>query len=311
MRSFGYAACALALLATVPLVPAAASPEASQAQPPELEAIHANGVQLHYVKRGTGVPIVFVHGGLADYRELGPVALALPDGFTTLTYSRRHSFPNGNPPPGTDHSMMAEVDDLAALIQALGLGPVHLAGTSYGAFTSLMLALARPDLVRSVTAAEPPILHWLADIEGGRGAHDHFNAAVMRPSREAFAAGDPEGALAVAVHYFAGPDGMEQLPAEFRDMLFANIEDWRAITASPRVFPAVTRGEMAAIAVPVLIISGEKTAPVHRLVDPELARVIPGSKRIVIAGGSHDMCAEQPEACAVAIAEFIAGQDGS
>jgi pimeloyl-ACP methyl ester carboxylesterase len=309
MRSFGFAVWALALLGMVPLGSAAASTEASQVQPPA--AISVNGVELHYVKRGTGVPIVFVHGGLADYRELGPVAQALPDGFTTLTYSRRHSFPNTNPAPGPDHTLMAEVDDLAALIEALDLGPAHLVGTSYGAFASLMLALARPDLVRTVTAAEPPILHWLPGVEGGQAAHDHFDTAVMRPSRAAFAAGDPREALAVAVRYFAGPDGMEQLPAEFRDMLFANIEDWRAITASPRVFPAVTRDEMAGIAVPVLIVSGEETAPVHRLVDPELARVIPGSKRIVIAGGSHDMCAEQPEACAAAIADFIAGQDGS
>jgi pimeloyl-ACP methyl ester carboxylesterase len=66
---------------------------------------------------------------------------------------------------------------------------------------------------------------------------------------------------------------------------------------------------MAAIAVPVLIISGGETAPVHRLVDPELARVVPGSTRVVIAGGSHDMCSEQPDACARAIADFIAGQD--
>jgi non-heme chloroperoxidase len=304
MRSLAAAACALGLLGTV------SSGSASVAASPEPVAVEVNGVELHYVKRGTGAPVVFVHGGLADYRELGPVADALPDGFSTLTYSRRHSFPNGNPPPLPDHSMIAEVDDLAELIEALDLAPVHLVGTSYGAFASLMLALARPDLVRTVTAAEPPILHWLPGIEGGQAALDHFETVVMRPSAKAFAAGDPEGALAVAVRYFAGPDGMEQLPAEFRDMLFANIEDWRAITSGPQVFPAVTRDEMASIARPVLIISGERTAPVHRLVDPELARVIPGSKRIVIDGGSHDMCSEQPEACASAIAGFIASLDG-
>ena len=313
MRSLAAAGCALALTWTMWLDSpvAAASSEASAAEALELPAVRVNGVELHYVQRGAGVPILFVHGGLADYREWGAVAEALPDGFLTVTYSRRHSFPNSNAPPRTDHTMMTEVDDLASLIQALDLGPVHVAGASYGAFTALMLALRRPDLVRSVTAAEPPILHWLLDIEGGRAVHDHFDAAVMRPSAEAFAAGDPTGALAVAVHYFAGPNGMEELPVEFRDMLFANIEDWRAITTSPRVFPAVSRDEMAKIAVPVLMISGGKTAPVHRLVDPELAKVIPGSQRVVIAEASHDMCSEQPAACATAIADFILRRSGS
>ncbi|HVL79759.1 MAG TPA: alpha/beta hydrolase [Sphingomicrobium sp.] len=311
MRPLAAAGCALALTGTIMHAPAAtaAAPGAAEAQPAELPAVRVNGVELHYVQRGAGVPIVFVHGGLADYRELAPVAEALPDGFLTVTYSRRHSFPNRNPPPRTDHTMIAEVDDLAALIETLGVGAVHVAGTSYGAYTALMLGLRRPDLVRSVTAAEPPILHWLADIEGGQAAHDHFNEAVMGPSAAAFAAGDPAGALAVAVEYFAGPNGMETTPAEFRDMLLANLEDWRAITTAPGVFPAVTRDEMAKIAVPVLIISGQKTAPVHRLVDPELARILPAATRIVIADGTHDMCAEQPAACAAAIRGFIGRQE--
>lgn len=272
-----------------------------------LKTTRINGVELHYVDHGTGVPIVFVHGGLADYRELAPVAEALPDGYRTVTYSRRHSFPNKNAPPPADHSMLREVDDLAGLLETLELAPVHLVGVSYGAYTSLMLALRRPELVRSVTAAEPPLLHWLPDVDGGRAAYDHFNTAVMRPSAAAFAADDPVGALTVAVNYFAGAGGMDQIPAEFRDMLLANLDDWRAITTAPDVFPLVTRNEMARISVPVLIISGGKTAAVHRLIDPELARVIPGARRVVIADGTHDMCSEQPSACAAAIHSFIAG----
>lgn len=288
---------------------AAASPEVSApGQASALESARVNGVELHYVDHGAGVPVVFVHGGLADYREWGPVAAALPDGYRTVTYSRRHSFPNTNSPPTADHSMLREVDDLAGLIEALELGPVHVVGVSYGAYTALMLTLRRPDLVQSVTAAEPPLLHWLPDIPGGREARDHFDDAVMRPSAAAFAAGNPVGALTVAVEYFVGPDGMEKIPPEFRDMLLANLDDWRAITTAPGVFPPVTRDEVAKISRPVLIISGENTAAVHRLVDPELARVIPGAERIVIAGGTHDMCSEQPAACAAAIGSFILSQ---
>ncbi len=45
------------------------------AQPVDtLSKAHVNGVVLHYLDRGRGEPIVFVHGGLTDYREWGPVA---------------------------------------------------------------------------------------------------------------------------------------------------------------------------------------------------------------------------------------------
>lgn len=301
----------LALSGALPLAAplAANSLETSAARTTEMQAVRINGIELHYVDRGAGVPVVFVHGGLADYREWGPVAEALPAGTRTVTYSRRHSFPNRNASPQANHRMMREVEDLAGLIETLELGPVHVVGVSYGAFASLMLALRRPDLVRSVTAAEPPLLHWLPGIEGGRAAYDQFNEAVMRPSAAAFAAGDPVGALTVAVRYFAGPAGMETIPAEFRNMLLANLDDWRAITTAPDVFPAVTRDEMATISVPVLIISGERTAPVHRLVDPELVKVIPGAQRVVIGDGTHDMCSEQPAACAAAIGSFLARQE--
>jgi non-heme chloroperoxidase len=293
------------LMGALALAPALA------ANAPEVAAVAAvrvNGVELHYVDRGSGVPILFIHGGLADYRELAPVADALPDGFRTVTYSRRHSFPNRNAPPRSDHSMLRDVEDAAALIEKIGLGPVHLVGTSYGAFTSLMLALHRPDLVRSVIAAEPPLLHWLADIDDGPEAYDHFYAAVMLPSAAAFAEDNPVGALTVALDYFVGPDGINQIPADFRDMLLANVEDWRAITTAPESLPQVTREQIAAISVPALLISGGKTADVHRLIDPEVERVIPNAKRVIIAEGTHDMCSEQPAACAAAIAKFIGEQ---
>lgn len=297
---------ALVMAGSQPTWAAAPPAAASTAEASAPAVVRINGIELHYVDRAAGVPVVFVHGGLADYRELLPVADLLPDSYRTVNYSRRHSFPNSNGSPAADHTMLKEVDDLVGLIEALELGPVHAVGVSYGAYTSLILALRRPDLVRSVTAAEPPLLHWLPEIEGGREANEHFTESVMKPSATAFSNGDPVAALAVAVDYFAGPNGMETIPSSVRDMLLANIEDWRAITTSPGIFPLVTREEIASIRAPLLIISGAKTAAVHRLVDPELARVVPGAERVVIAEGTHDMCAEQPGACAAAIASFIA-----
>ncbi len=309
MRSLALAS--LALLASGMSQPSPLKAEAAgttAVQSPALSVAHVNGVELHFVELGSGVPIVFVHGGLADYREWAPAVGAMPAGYRTIMYSRRHSFPNRNAPPGTDHSMLQEVQDLAGLIEILELGPVHVAGLSYGAFTVLMLALHRPDLVRSVIAAEPPLLHWLPEIEGGKEANDHFQRAVMAPSAAAFASGDDLGALAVALDHFVGPDALNTIPPEIRDRLVANVDDWRAITTAPEALPRVTRAQMATIRAPVLLISGARTADVHRLIDPELARVVPGAERVIIAEGTHEMCSEKPLECAVAVANFTRGR---
>lgn len=310
MRSLAVVGYALAFAGPLALPSGlhAGSPEAAAVQDSELQPVRMNGVELHYTDRGAGAPIVFVHGGLADYREWEPVAQALPEGFRTVVYSRRHSFPNRNAPPTADHTMLREVEDVVALIEELRLGPVHIVGTSYGAFVALMVALHRPDLVRTVTAAEPPLLHWLRDIEGGREPHDRFYSTVMRPSAAAFASGDSVGALTVALDHFVGPDGINQIPPEVRAMLLANVEDWRAITTAPDALPEVTREQLAALTVPVLFLSGERSADLHRLIDPEAARVIPNAVRVVIAEGSHEMCVEQPAACAAEIGRFIEQQ---
>lgn len=94
-----------------------------------------NGIELHYLDRGQGDPIVFVHGGLADYREWGPVAKQLQNEYRTITYSRRYNFPNDNPLFAADHSAIVEAADLAALNRYLRLGPVHVVGVSYGALS--------------------------------------------------------------------------------------------------------------------------------------------------------------------------------
>lgn len=267
-----------------------------------------NGVELHFVDHGEGEPVVFVHGGLADYRELLPAARALPSGYRTVNYSRRYSFPNKNPPATSEHTMATDVADLAALIEAFELGPVHISGVSYGAFVSLMLALDRPALVKTVTAGEPPLLHWLLDIEGGQALHDEFHRSVMAPSAAAFASGDPDRALSIAVDHFIGPGAFEASPPEVRQMLVSNVEDWKAITTAPGALPKISREQVASISVPVLLISGGSSAGIHRLIDAELARVIPQVERIIIPDATHEAWVERPAECAAAIAAFLGKQ---
>lgn len=126
--------------------------------PGELPAIAVNGVRLHYVERGAGEPVVFVHGALDDYREWEPVARSLADAYRTIAYSRRYNFPNDNPVVGDDHSALVEARDLAALIRALHAGPAHVVAASYGAYTALVLAIREPTLVESLTLVEPPLM---------------------------------------------------------------------------------------------------------------------------------------------------------
>jgi len=269
-----------------------------------LKAVRVNGVELHYDDRGAGAPIVFVHGGLADYREWEPVAADLASRSRTVTYSRRYNFPNDNR-LRDGHSAAVEADDLAALIRALRLAPAHVVGVSYGAYTALLLGLRHRDLVQSLVLAEPPLVRWLPDLPGGKPVYDEFMSRLWTPAGRSFKAGDTAGALRVTLDYFVGPGAADSIPEAFRAQLMANIREWQALTTSPDAFPRVERSEVGRLDVPVLVLTGENTYPIAKLVDPELARLLPAGRREIIPGGTHDMCTEKPAACAAAIGGFL------
>lgn len=109
-----------------------------------LKKVHVNGAELHYLERGEGVPVIFIHGGLADYQEWGAQLEPLSEAYRVILYSRRYAYPNDNPDTRRDHSARTEAEDLAALIRELELGPAHVAGLSCGAalleeFTTTLL----------------------------------------------------------------------------------------------------------------------------------------------------------------------------
>jgi pimeloyl-ACP methyl ester carboxylesterase len=64
------------------------------------------------------------------------------------------------------------------------------------------------------------------------------------------------------------------------------------------------------LTVPARIITGEKTYRIGQLIDSELARVVPAAERTIIPNGTHDMCSENPLACAEAIHKFVSKSAG-
>lgn len=283
----------------------AVPPSSAAADAAPLPAIRVGAVELHYDARGKGEPVVFVHGSLVDYTEWGPVAQLLESRYRTITYSRRYNFPNTNALSASDHSALVESQDLAGLIEGLKLGPVHLVGASYGAYTALLTTLRRTDLVRSLTVVEPPLLKWVPALPGGEALSDDF-FAMWTAARAAFARDDPAAALRVTLEWFVGADGIAQLTADDMAVLERNLLEWRALARSSDAFPAVSAEEVRAIKVPVLMISGGRTYPILELVDGELEKRLAHGKRIVVGDGTHDVCSEQPAVCAEAIRAFLA-----
>lgn len=112
--------------------------------------------------------------------------------YRAIAYSRRYHYPHAVPGDSTDYSANLHAMDLASFIRGLGLQQSHIVGSSYGAYTALVLASKNPELVRSLTIGEPPILPWLEGIEEGAPLMANFMMNVWEPLKIAFQRGNME-----------------------------------------------------------------------------------------------------------------------
>src|SRR5437762_3985283 len=115
--------------------------------------VRANGIDIAYTEVGDGPPLVLLHGALASS---GPAwagsPVAFVDHMTTLGKHFRVIAPDtrgsgATVHPGGPATFDVLADDVAGLIQALGLNRPLLAGFSEGGTTATYVALRHPDLV--------------------------------------------------------------------------------------------------------------------------------------------------------------------
>jgi esterase len=178
--------------------------------------------------------------------------------------SRRYHWPNANPLAVANHSALIDADDFAGLIAALRLGPVHLVGTSYGAFTALASAIKHPE-VRSMVLAEPPVHEWVTGTARGATLYRELVVTAYEPARQAFAAGHDEAAMRIFIDRFDGRGAFDGLSPERRPAVMANARFFKAITSSSDPFPNLSKDAVRRLPIPILIVRGAETDELHRL----------------------------------------------
>lgn len=284
----------------------AQSAETTEKQPSQLQRVRVNGVELHYLERGQGIPVIFVHGGLDDYRMWDAQIEPFAQHYRVIAYSRRYNYPNDNPHIRPDHSAIIEAEDLAALIKKLKLKRANIVSHSYGALTALFLAVKHPEMVRTLILAEPPVLRWAQDTPEGRALFAKFMNNLWKPAGDALRRGEKEQALRLTIKYFAGEEAFDQAPEAMRKYWMSNLREWQALTTSRDAFPTLAREDVKRIKVPVLMLSGERTLNILKFVDGQLQPLLQNGERIIIRNASHDMWGEQPEACRQSVLAFLA-----
>ncbi len=260
-----------------------------------------NGVQLHYQRSGAGEPLVLVHGSWVDGRIWDGVVSLLSGSFEVVTYDRRgHS--RSSCPPGQG-SVRDDVEDLAALIDLLGLAPVHVAGASLGGSIALRLAATHPELLRSVSAHEPPLFDLVrAEVPDLPELTElHARLADVAALLES---GALEGAARLYFDQVAeAPGGWDGLDGERRAALLANALTYLDQCRDPDAL-GIRLDDLSAFAGPALLTHGNRRPPFFRRIVELVVAALPGARSEVIEGSAHDPQVTHPDDYARVIEAF-------
>jgi acetyltransferase/esterase len=168
------------------------------------------GAKLYYEVRGSGPPLLMIHGGAVDAGSFAAVAPELAVNYTVITYDRRGNSRSKLDSPPTETTVAQQAEDAAQLLKELTDTPPHVFGSSGGAIVALEMAARYSARLNQVVAHEPPVPAVLPNAAEEQAKYE----AVYRTYREKgpdqafqqFMAIDPEENDPPTMDYPADPD---------------------------------------------------------------------------------------------------------
>jgi pimeloyl-ACP methyl ester carboxylesterase len=221
---------------------------------------------------GAGEPVLLLHGGISDSELLlDSLEPALGARFRMLAFDRRGHGRTADTEAAFHYDGMA-TESVAATLKLIG-GPAHLIGWSDGGNVALLVALRRPDLVRSLVLI---------------GSNYHFDGNVPTQSG---VSGPPKS---LQDRYAErSPDGRGHFAAVY--------EKSRAMWAAE---PTLTRDDLRKISVPTLVIVGDDDL-MTLAHTASLYESLPMGQLAVVPGTSHAILLEKPDLVGRLIGDFL------
>jgi pimeloyl-ACP methyl ester carboxylesterase len=257
-----------------------------------VEIVRAHGLEVAIERAGAGPPLLFLHGAACDGRVWRPQLDALRDEFTVVAWDEPGAGASSDVPP--DFALADYADCAAAVIEALGSGPAHVAGLSWGGTLALELFRRRPELVSTLLLCDTyagwkgslPEAEVRARVEGAQrmlaAPPDEFD-----PELPGLFAGDPPAAFAGLLAEMAAA----VRPASMRRQLVLMAETDQ-------------RDLLAQVTVPALLLWGRLDVRSPLGVARQFAAAIPDTTLVVLDGCGHMSNLEDPGGFAEAVRRF-------
>jgi pimeloyl-ACP methyl ester carboxylesterase len=270
---------------------------------PERAFVQLPGVRLNVEDGGgPGPAVAFAHGLFWDTRLFAPQVEVLSRSRRCIAWDFRGQGRSEVTADGYDMDTLS--GDAIALLERLGTGPVHFVGLSMGGFVAMRVALARPDLVRSLvlicTSAdiEPPanrpryrLMRLVAGWLGLRAVVGRLMPILFGPA-------------------FLRDPSRARERAEYRERLLRNDRIGILKAVDGVLARQGIAHRLSALRVPTLVLVGEHDVATPPEKARAIAQAIPGARLVVIPGAGHTPTLEVPQRVNAEIMAFLDAVEG-
>jgi proline iminopeptidase len=269
--------------------------------------------KLHVVERGSGYPLIVLHGGPGlDHRSFGDYLDPLADDLRLLLVDQRAQGRSDRPPEET-WTLERMAADVTALARALSLERYAVLGHSFGAFVALQHAVDFPGAAaQTIVSSGLPSARFLAELDATLAA---FEPVELR--EQVISSWEREKHVQTAEE--VDELSRDQLPFQFRDPLDDSLfADFVRRTAGAVYSPEVLRrfsnegyggieveDRLGQVTQPVLVLAGrhDRTCPIAGA--EAIAAGIPRAELVVFEQSAHMTFVEENERYVEVVRTFL------
>lgn len=245
-----------------------------------MNSAQVNETTIAYRDQGAGPATMLIHGAFLSHRDWEPQIEVLSSHFRLIIPDVRAHGESGR--DGLPYSVEQFADDMAALLDTLGIDQAVVCGHSLGGMIAQRLALMRAERVRGLILADTSYgtrSMWLEALLTDL-TRPLFYMAGIRWQAQFYARAMSRHSPAVRTYVEQEIGAHAANPVNYQAI-------WDAVIAFD------SKAELPRIACPALVLVGERNTQTHPQ-GRNMARLIPDARLVTVPGAGHMLNWDNP-----------------